>query len=91
MRRTEALFSFILRARSAAPFAAVLLPTLAHAEPARVEQKQHVVFDDDLLNADLAAPFGAQVFGTHIPPARTRLIRPRTNFLAQLYKSVEQL
>lgn len=65
---------------------------LAHArEPATSETNQRVVFDDDLLNADLGAPFGARVFGTHLPPARTQLIRPRTNFVPELYKSVEHL
>jgi len=64
---------------------------VAHAEGARSAQIQEVVFEDDLLDADLGAPFGVQVFSGHLPPARTSLIRPRTNFVAELYESVERL
>jgi hypothetical protein len=64
---------------------------LAHAQPAHADRVQNEVFDDDLLSADLAAPFGNRVFGSHLPPARTRLIHPRTNFLPELYRSVERL
>ena len=67
------------------------LPTVARAEPAPKPQNQQVVFDDDLLDADLSTPFGDPLFGGHLPPARTPLIRPRTNFVAELYKSVEQI
>ncbi|MEI9954602.1 MAG: hypothetical protein WDO74_37940 [Pseudomonadota bacterium] len=73
-----------------------LLTTLAatrvvHAQAARADRVQNEVFDDDLLTGDLGAPFGARVFPSHLPPARTQLIRPRTNFLPELYKSVEHL
>ncbi len=64
---------------------------VANAQAAHGERIQNVVFVDDLLNGDLAAPFGAQVFPSHLPPARTPFIRPRTNFLPELYKSVEHL
>jgi len=64
---------------------------IAQAQPAHADRIQNVVFDDDLLNGDLGAPFGVQVFPSHLPPARTQLIRPRTNFLPELYESVEHL
>ncbi|HKO48690.1 MAG TPA: hypothetical protein VJV79_13255 [Polyangiaceae bacterium] len=63
----------------------------ARTQPAHADRVQNEVFEDDLLNADLGAPFGARVFAHHLPPARTQLIRPRTNFLPALYKSIEQL
>jgi len=64
---------------------------VAAAQAAHVDRVQAEVFDDDLLNADLGAPFGARVFSGHLPPARTQLIRPRTNFVPELYESVEHL
>ena len=64
-------------------------PRLGHAQVAHGERVQHEVFDDDLLNADLGTPFGGYVPAGHLPPARTQLIRPRTNFLPELYKSIE--
>jgi len=64
---------------------------VARAEPTHGDRNQNVVFDDDLLNGDFGAPFGAQVFPGHLPPARVQLIRPRTNFLPELYKSIEHL
>ncbi|HEY0469523.1 MAG TPA: hypothetical protein VGC79_35280 [Polyangiaceae bacterium] len=70
--------------------AALSATRVAHAQPAR-DRIQNVVFDDDLLNGDLSAPFGTPVFPSHLPPARIQLIRPRTNFLPELYKSVEHL
>ncbi|HEX7451936.1 MAG TPA: hypothetical protein VF294_06615 [Polyangiaceae bacterium] len=67
------------------------LPTVASAQSAREEQNQQVIFDDDLLDAALSTPFGDPLFAGHLPPARTLLIRPRTNFVAELYKSIEQI
>jgi hypothetical protein len=71
--------------------AALASPRVAHAQAAQADRIQNVVFDDDLLNGDLGAPFGVQIFPSHLPPARTQFIRPRTNFLPELYKSVEHL
>lgn len=71
--------------------AALSATQVAHAQPARADRNQNVVFDDELLNGDFAAPFGTQVFPAHLPPARVQLIRPRTNFLPELYKSVEHI
>jgi len=64
---------------------------IGHAQPPPVDRNQKVVFDDDLLNADLGGPSGVQVFPGHMRPPRTQLIRPRTHFLPELYKSVEHL
>lgn len=74
-----------------ASLAALASPRLCQAQAAHGDRVQNEVFDDDLLTADLGTPFGARVFGSHLPPARTQLIRPRTNFLPELYKSVEHL
>jgi hypothetical protein len=71
--------------------AALASSRVAHAQAAHADRIQKVIFDDDLLSGDLGAPFGAQIFPNHLPPARTQLIRPRTNFLPELYKSVEHL
>jgi hypothetical protein len=73
-----------------------VLPSSAYAQTgggkaAAQARNQFVSFDDDLLDANSSAPFGDRVFAGHLPPARTLLIRPRTNFVAELYKSVEQL
>ncbi len=67
---------------------------VAHAQPARAHAEreapvQNVVFDDDLLDANLVTPFGDSVFSGHIRPSRVTLIRPRTSFVPELYKSVE--
>jgi hypothetical protein len=71
--------------------AALACPRLVQAQAAEGARVQHEVFDDDLLTGDLERPFGARVFTGHLPPARTRLIRPRANFLPELYRSVEHL
>ena len=71
--------------------AALAAPRLAHAQAAHADRVQNEVFEDDLLNADLGAPFGARVFPPHLPPARTLLIRARANFIPELYKSIEHL
>ena len=73
-----------------------VLPSNAYAQTggakaAAPARNQFVSFDDDLLDANLSTPFGERVFGGHLPPARTLFIRPRTNFVAELYESVEQL
>ena len=79
-------------------FAAVLLiagrasaqsRTARAARAARADQ--FVEFSDELLDADLPAPFGDPLFTGHRLRPRTLLIRPRTNFVPELYKSVEQI
>ena len=71
---------------------AVLFRTgVAHAESTPSEHEQFVAFDDELLTADLTVPRGDLVFGAHLPPARTRLLRPRTTFVPELYQSVQDI
>jgi hypothetical protein len=70
---------------------ALACPRLVQAQPAAKDRIQNEVFDDDLLNADLGTPDGSPIFAGHLPSARTRLLRPRTNFLPELYQSVEHL
>ncbi len=82
-------------------FAAVLLiagrasaqsRTARAARAARAARTdQFVEFSDELLDADLPAPFGDPLFTGHRLRPRTLLIRPRTNFVPELYKSVEQI
>jgi hypothetical protein len=69
---------------------------VAHAQSMRAPDKrespnENLVFDDDLLAGDLATPFGNLVFAGHIRPAHVMLIRPRTSFVPELYKSVEHI
>jgi hypothetical protein len=61
------------------------------ARPPHEDRDQHIIFDDDLLDADLPTPFGDPVFSKHMPPARVLLIRLRTSFVPELYESVEQI
>lgn len=83
-------------APAALVFCLCALPSVArargHGAPAaREDQSQFVSFEDDPLDANLSTPFGDPLFTGHLPPARTLLIRPRTNFVPELYKSVENL
>jgi len=89
MRKTASISQRLLFFGSS--LAALITPCLAQAQAAHAERVQNEVFEDDLLNADLGTPFGAHVFPPHLPPARTLLIRPRTNFIPELYKSIEHL
>ena len=66
-------------------------PRAAHAQPVHIEQVQKVVFDDDLLNADLGGPTDTPIISGHMRPPRAQLIRPRTHFLPELFKSIEHL
>ena len=92
MRKAATFTSFSVRLVLFGTSLAVLAwPRLGQAQAAHGERVQHEVFDDDLLSADLATPSGAVVFSGHLPPARTRLIRPRASFLPELYESVEHL
>jgi len=90
MRKSASVFvtRLVLFGSSLATLASV---RLSHAQAAHGDRVQHEVFDDDLLNADLGTPFGAQVFAGHLPPVRVQLIRPRPNFLPELYQSIEHL
>jgi len=61
------------------------------APNASQDRDQNVVFDDDLLGADIATPLGDPVFTGHARKPRAMLIRPRTSFVPELYRSVEQI
>ena len=81
------------------PFAQLAMLLHLHAADAQSETRQarheardqNVVFDDELLNANLVTPFGDAIFPEHVRPARVTLIRPRTSFVPELYKSVEHI
>ena len=62
----------------------------AHAQNEHADRVQNEVFDDDLLNADLGAPYGVQVF-PRLRGSRVLLIRPRTSFVPELYESIEHI
>ena len=95
-KRVISYGTFALLCHSAAAHAQAVQP--ARTQQATVapgakpsERDQLMIFDDDLLDADLATPFGDPVFSGHIRPGRVTLIRPRTSFLPELYKSVEHI
>ncbi len=90
-QRKRVICTAVLAVFALASQAAVAQAQPAHAQPAREDRDQRVVFDDDLLDANLDTPFGDPVFSKHMPPARVTLIRPRTSFVPELYKSVEQI
>ena len=90
MRKPVARFTTRLLL-SASLLTALGWPRPGHAQAAAADRIQNEVFDDDLLTAGLAEPDGARVFGSHLPPARVQLIRPRTHFLLELLKSIEHL
>lgn len=80
---------FALIALTASAGAAEAQP--AHTRSPHEDRDQQMVFDDDLLNANLVTPFGDPIFPGHVRPARITLIRPRTSFVPELYKSVEHI
>jgi hypothetical protein len=97
---------FPKRVIGCALFALLSHSTVAHAQTTQAARTKHasatseakpserdqlMIFDDDLLDADLATPFGDPVFSGHIRPGRVTLIRPRTSFVPELYKSVEHI
>ena len=73
-----------------ATLAAFTSTRTAQAQNEHEDRVQNEVFDDDLLNADLGAPFGVQVF-PRLRGAHVLLIRPRTSFVPELYKSIEHI
>ena len=62
-----------------------------HSSNVHEARDQHLEFDDDLLQGGLSTPFGDPVFTRHLRPGRVQLIRPRTSFVPELYKSVEHI
>ena len=63
--------------------------TPSAARPANVAQ--YVEFVDDLLDADSNESLGHPMTVRPLRPIRVNLIRPRTNFVAELYQSIEQI
>ncbi|HEY6462458.1 MAG TPA: hypothetical protein VIY73_19955, partial [Polyangiaceae bacterium] len=51
---------------------------------------QDIRFPDDPLAALVNDPVGAQLSGFH-PPKRYDLLRPRTTFVPQMLKSIENI
>ncbi|HEX2736153.1 MAG TPA: hypothetical protein VHM70_31345 [Polyangiaceae bacterium] len=82
-KRSKALFALLSLTLS-------LSSSLAWAQTPRDDADTFYRFDDDDL---LAQAFGADgdVVRVRLGPARTLLIRPRTQFVAELLKSVERL
>jgi hypothetical protein len=74
-------------------FVALSLPGIAAAQVER-EMKtsagDHYEFKDDLLHTMIDGPIGAQI-RVPIKPYRVQLIRPRTHFVPEMFKSVEHL
>jgi hypothetical protein len=78
--------------------AALALGVLAVAGTARADVQSterttdgnRYIFDDELLNSDVGFPAGARI--TVRPLAgRVLLIRPRTSFVREMFKSVEKM
>jgi hypothetical protein len=83
-----------LRFRSVPPLLGLALFSLsghADADVDQVERRKdgdYFVFLDDLLNSDVTQPMGGRLT---VPPKKYRvlLIRPRTSFVMEMFKSVE--
>jgi hypothetical protein len=60
------------------------------AETPNADEAYRVVFDDDPLQAGGLGPIGARI-AIMTRAARATLIRPRTAFVVELVKTVEQL
>jgi hypothetical protein len=56
----------------------------------RTEDGNRYIFDDELLNSDVGFPAGARI---QVRPlaGRVLLIRPRTSFVREMFKSVEKM
>ncbi len=62
----------------------------AQAEPTKKDDSYGYEFKDDVLNADTSIAVGAQI---RVRPrgSRDRLLRPRTHFVTEMLKSVENM
>lgn len=89
MRSLELIVCGAFAAMLLIPAPASAQSQTAHAASTRGEQ--FMEFSDELLDADLKAPFGDPLFTGHRLRPRTLLIRPRTNFVPELYESIEQI
>lgn len=73
--------------------ACLLIASGASAQVKRVETRENesmYEFRDDLLNSDVAFPGGGTIV-VRPKAARSLLIRPRTSFIQELFKSAENL
>lgn len=73
--------------------ASLLIASSASAQVQRVETRDHdslYEFGDELLNSDVAFPRGGSIV-VRPKAARSLLIRPRTNFIQELFKSAENI
>ena len=74
-------------------FVALSLPGIAGAQlerESKTSSGDHYEFKDDPLNALTEGAMGAQI-RVMVKPYRVQLIRPRTHFIPEMYKSVEHL
>ncbi|MEO7330080.1 MAG: hypothetical protein ABI193_16010 [Minicystis sp.] len=62
----------------------------AQAEPTKKDDSYGYEFKDDVLNADSSIATGVRI---QVRPrgTRERLLRPRTHFVAEMLKSVENM
>ena len=56
----------------------------------RTEDGNRYIFDDELLNSDVGFPAGARIAVRPLA-GRVLLIRPRTSFVREMFKSVEKM
>jgi hypothetical protein len=71
--------------------APALAQGLRQSVPARAHDgDQFYPFDDDLLTAGAGSPYG-DTLKVRPPPKRVLLIRPRTTFVQEMLKSVEDI
>jgi hypothetical protein len=65
-------------------------PTQSSYVERTTPEGQDIRFPDDPLGAIANDPIGAQLSGFH-PPKRYDLLRPRTTFVPQMLKSIENI
>ena len=73
--------------------AVLCAPSLASAEvksTQRTNDGNIYEFLDDLVDSDVIGPRGESI-RVRVKPYRTTLIRPRTSFVYEMFKSVENL
>jgi hypothetical protein len=68
----------------------LLLPALARAEPPAHQEPIVYSFEDELVHGDLVRP-DVEVLAARKRAARATLIAPRTSFVRELAKSIEDL
>lgn len=74
-------------------FVALSLPGVAGAQVERegkTSQGDYFEFKDDPLHTLNNGPMGAQI-RVRLHPYRVQLIRPRTHFIPEMFKSVEHI